>query len=207
MAEGKRGWKVGEKVLFGIFGAFVLLAVVGFYFMQAAVEKHPGTFKVTTHYNLSALGEQGSVIFLHQGCTDCHRALQDGTNGGLSLDGEGSRRDAKWIYAFLTHPEETYGAKTIDHRDPAVGGGTVAAPPTAAAYGTAAAAAAYVAALPEDKIKALTAFLSELTADRGSTSSAMPPEDHDAFIDKMVKMWAPSSWKGKFKDMREEDKQ
>lgn len=206
MAEGKRVMKVGEKVLFGIFGVFVLLAGVGFYFMNAAVERHPGMFKVTTHYNLSAEGEKGSSIFLNEGCTDCHRAIQDGTNSGLSLDGEGSRRNAKWIYAFLTHPEETYGAKTIDHRDLPVTG-AVAAPPTAAAYATAPAAAAYVAALPEEKLKALTAFLSELTADVGSTSSALPPEAHDAFVDKMVKMWAPDSWKAKFKDVRKEDKQ
>lgn len=205
MAEGKRGLKIGEKVLFGIFGAFVLLAGVGFYFMSAAVDRHPGMFKVTTHYKFSALGEQGSVIFRHEGCTDCHRAMQDGTNSGLSLDGEGSKRDAKWIYAFLKHPEETYGAQTIDHRDAPVTG-AVAAPPTAAAYGSGRAAAAYVASLPEEKLRALTAFLTGLTADQGSTSSAMPPEAHDAFIDRMVKMWAPESWKGKFKDVRKEEK-
>lgn len=204
MAQSRRGLKIGEKVLFGIFGVFVLLASVGFYFMDAAVQRHPGMFKVTTHYNLSAEGEKGSSIFLREGCTDCHRAMQDGTNSGLSLDGEGSKRDEKWIYAFLKHPEETYGARTIDHRDFEVG--AVAAPPTAAAYATAPAAAAYVAALPEEKIKALSAFLSELTADVGSTSSALPPEAHDGFIDKMVGMWAPDSWKGKFNDVRKEEK-
>lgn len=188
MAEGKRGLKVGEKVLFGIFGAFVLLAAVGFYFMDAAVQQHPAMFKVTTHYNLSALGEEGSSIFLKEGCTDCHRAMQDGTNSGLSLDGEGSKRDAKWIYAFLKHPQETYGATTIDHRD-------------------APAAAAFVAALPEEKIRALAAFLSELTADRGSASSSLPPEAHDDFVDKMVGIWAPESWKLKYKDVRKEGKQ
>ncbi|HQT26113.1 MAG TPA: hypothetical protein PLK99_05870, partial [Burkholderiales bacterium] len=130
----------------------------------------------------------------------------DGTNSGLSLDGEGSKRTAQWIYAFLRHPEETYGAKTIDHKDPPVKGG-VGAPPTAGSYSTDPAAAAYVASLPEEKIKALTAFLSELTADVGSTSSALPPEAHDAFVDKMVKMWAPDSWKTKFKDVRKEEKQ
>ncbi len=202
MAEGRRSLKVGEKVLFGIFGVFVLLAGIGFYFMDAAVQRHPGMFKPTTHYNLSAEGEKGSVIFLHQGCTDCHRAIQDGTNSGLSLDGEGSKRTKQWIYAFLTHPEETYGAKTIDHLDPGEG---VAGPPTAASYRTGQAAASYVAALPEDKIRALTAFLSELTADRGSTSAAIPPEAHDAFIDKMVGMWAPDSWKKKYGDVRKKE--
>ncbi len=206
MGEGRRVWKVGEKVLFGMFGAFMLLAGIGFYFMDAAVQRHPGMFKVTTHYNLSAEGEKGSSIFLKEGCTDCHRAIQDGTNSGLSLDGEGSKRSAQWIYAFLKHPEETYGAKTIDHRDPSVSG-TSAAPPTAGAYVAAPAPAAYVAAMPEEKIKALTAFLSELTADVGSTSSALPPDAHDAFVDKMVKMWAPDSWKEKFKDVRKEEKQ
>ncbi|MHB1100838.1 MAG: c-type cytochrome [Burkholderiales bacterium] len=188
MAEGRRGWKIGEKVLFGIFGVFVLLAGIGFYFMDAAVQKHPAMFKMTTHYNLSAEGQEGSSIFLKQGCTDCHRAIQDGTNSGLSLDGEGSKRDVKWIYAFLKHPEQTYGATTIDHRDPP-------------------AAAAYVASLPDDKIHALAVFLSELTADRGSTSAEMPPEAHDGFIDKMVGLWAPDSWKGKFRDIRKEGNQ
>ncbi len=188
MAEGKRVMKVGEKVLFGMFGVFMLLAAVGFYFMDAAVQRHPGMFKVTTHYDLSAEGEKGSAIFLKEGCTDCHRAIQDGTNSGLSLDGEGSRRDAKWIYNFLKHPQQTYGVETIDHRDPP-------------------AAAAYVAVLPEEKIKALSVFLSELTADKGSTSSAMPPDAHDAFVDKMVKMWAPDSWKLKYKDIRKEGQQ
>ena len=206
MAEGRRGWKIGEKVLFGIFGVFVLLAGIGFYFMQAAVQKHPGMFKVTTHYNLSAEGQKGSSIFLNQGCTDCHRAIQDGTNSGLSLDGEGSKHDEKWIYAFLKHPEETYGAKTIDHHD-AAASSAGAAPPTAASYAANPAAAAYVAALPDEKLRALAVFLSELTADVGSTSGAQPPEAHDGFIDKMVGLWAPDSWKGKFRDIRKEGNQ
>lgn len=198
--------KVGEKVLFGMFGVFMLLAAVGFYFMDAAVQRHPGMFKVTTHYNLSAEGEKGSSIFLKEGCTDCHRAIQDGTNSGLSLDGEGSRHDEKWIYAFLRHPEETYGAKTIDHLDAAAISDQAAAP-TAKSYATGQAAAAYVAALPEEKIRALSVFLSELTADKGSTSGALPPDSHDAFVDRMVKMWAPESWKLKYKDIRKEDQQ
>ena len=186
MAEGRRKMKVGEKVLFGMFGVFVLLAGIGFYFMDAAVQRHPGMFKPTTHYDLSAEGEKGSEIFLHEGCTDCHRAIQDGTNSGLSLDGEGSKRTRAWIEAFLRHPVETYGATTIDHRP-------------------APAAAAYVISLPEEKIRALTTFLSELTADKGSTSAAMPPEEHDAFIDKMVGLWAPDSWKQKYRDVRGKD--
>lgn len=205
MAESKRILKVGEKVLFWIFGIFVLLAAVGFYFMDVAVQKHPGMFKVTTHYKLSAEGLKGSTLFLHEGCTDCHRAIQDGTNSGLSLDGEGSKHDEKWIYAFLKHPEEIYGAKTIDHHDAVTN--VNAAPPTAGSYSADPAAAAYVAALPDEKLKALAVFLSELTADIGSTSGALPPDAHDPFIDKMVGMWAPESWKKKFKDVRKEEKQ
>ena len=43
---------------------------------------------------------------------------------GVSLDGLGSKHDVDYFYNFLKHPEQTYGAKTMDH----------GAPPKDAAY-------------------------------------------------------------------------
>ena len=185
----KQAFKPGEKVLFGIFGVFIFLAVSGYIVMET-IRHHSEKplFVIKTHYDLTHEGERGSAIFRKSGCTSCHRALRNGTNMGLSLDGNGSRRSLDWILAFLKNPEANYEAKTFDH----------GAPPKEAAY---------VSKLPEKDLHAIAVFLSELKADQGSASSPLPPAEKSTFIDSMVKMWAPKSWNEQFKDVRSETQQ
>ncbi len=64
--------------------------------------------------------------------------------------------------------------------------------------------AAYVAELPEKDLHVIAIFLSELKATQGSPDARVPMEGRSGFIDEMVKIWAPSSWKSQFKDVREQ---
>jgi cytochrome c553 len=143
-------------------------------------------FEVKTHYDFSPQGAKGSALFRESRCTSCHRALRNGTNMGLSLDGVGSNRTYEWIYSFLKNPEKTYEAKTIDH-------------------GASPKEAAYVSELPDENLQAIARFISELKADRGSSSAPQPPEGRSEFIDDMVKAWAPDEWKEKYSDIRDKD--
>lgn len=185
---GKRNpLKIGEKILFGIFGIFIVLATVSYIVLEIVRSSSPEPmFQVRTHYDLSTLGETGSRIFRESRCTSCHRAMRNGTNMGLNLDGVGSKRTAEWLYQFLTQPEANYPTRTLDH-------------------GARPKEAAYVAELPDESLKAIATFLSELRSDQGSASSPMPPPEKSAFIDNMLKAWAPESWKEKYQDVRETD--
>jgi cytochrome c553 len=118
------------------------------------------------------------------GCTGCHRAVRNGTNHGVNLDGIGSRRSLDYLTAFLHNPEGTYQTQTLEH-----GTGK---------------SADYVAALPEGDLHAIAVFLSELKATQGSPDARLPTEGRSGFIDEMVKIWAPSSWKSEYHDVREE---
>jgi hypothetical protein len=67
--------------------------------------------------------------------------------------------------------------------------------------------AAFVAKLPQADLQAIAVFLSELRANPGSNASRLPPVGGESkFIDEMVRMWAPDSWKSEYKDVREEVK-
>lgn len=191
MTQKKQSLKPGEKIMFLVAGGFVVLAVIAFIIMQVvmATSKKP-IFANKTHDIFTAEGEHGSQLFRVNGCTTCHRALRNGTNMGQTadLDGVGSRRTLTWIYNFLQHPEQTYGAPTVDHGpDPK--------------------RAAYVAKLPQKDLHAIATFLSELKADQGSADSPLPPKGDSSFIDTMVKTWAPADWKSKYKDVREIEKE
>jgi len=180
--------KPGEKILFTVAGAFVVFAVIAFIIMQIVMaNSDKPLFETKTHANFSAEGQKGSMLFRTNGCTTCHRALRNGTNMGQTadLDGIGSRRTLDWMYAFLTDPENNYGAQTIDH---------------AAGQRS----AAYVALMPKEDLHAIATFLSELISDQGSSSAAVPPKGDSPFIDSMVKTWAPKEWKGKYKDVRDD---
>lgn len=118
------------------------------------------------------------------GCTNCHRAVRNGTNYGVSLDGIGSQRSMDYLVAFLRQPESTYRTQTVEH-----GPGK---------------RASYVAELPESDQHALAVFLSELKAVQGSPDARLPVEAHNGFVDEMVKIWAPSTWKSQYHDVREE---
>lgn len=186
---GKQGLKQGEKVLFAIFAAFLVVAVIGYIAMETIrLNSDKPLFEVTTHYDFSELGKKGSVIFRESRCTSCHRAVRNGTNMGLSLDGIGSKRTQEWILQFLREPEATYGSATLDH-------------------GLFPKEAAYVAELSADQQQALAAFLSELRADQGSPSAQQPPEGRSDFIDNMLKWLAPDNWKEKYQDVREKPAQ
>jgi len=183
----KQSLKPGEKVLFSIFGVFVVVAVLGYIALEAVrMHSEKPMFVIRTHYDLTPEGERGSVIFRKSRCTDCHRAMNNGTNMGLDLDGLGSSKSKEWILSFLREPEKTYGTKTVDH-------------------GMAPKEAAYVAAMPVEDLDAIATFISELKADRGSPSAPEPPKGKSTFIDDMVRMWAPKDWKHKYKDVRDED--
>jgi hypothetical protein len=103
---------------------------------------------------------------------------------GVVLDGLGSKHDLNYFYRFLKDPENTYGAKTLDH----------GAPPKDAAY---------VSALPDADLHAVAVFLSELKSDQGSSSSFEPPAEQSSFIDAMLQMWTPAGWKSQFVDIRD----
>lgn len=187
MTSKKQQLKSGEKVLFGVAAAFIVLALVGYVALEAyRMQRTEPLFEVKTHFDFSPEGKLGSVLFRESRCTSCHRALRNGTNMGLSLDGVGSYRTLEWLVKFLEDPEATYDANTIDH-------------------GRAPKEAAYVAELPVDTRHAIAVFISELKADQGSSSAPVPPEGRSEFIDGMVRVWAPSDWKEKYQDVREKD--
>ena len=185
--SGKNSLKQGEKVLFGIFGAFFVAAIIGYAVLEMVrLNSEKPLFEVKTHYEFTEEGRRGSLIFRESGCTACHRAMRNGTNMGLSLDGLGSKRTHDWIYSFLKKPEETYGSVTVDH----------GMPPKEAAY---------VSAMGDEDLRAIAAFLYGLKADQGAASSPMPPEGKSQFIDGMLKTLAPDEWKEKYQDVRESD--
>jgi hypothetical protein len=187
MTSKKQPLKSGEKVLFGIVAVFIVLAAIGYLALEAyRMQRTEPLFEVKTHYDFSPEGKVGSVLFRESRCTSCHRALRNGTNMGLSLDGVGSYRTLDWLERFLVDPETTYDANTIDH-------------------GRAPKEAAYVADLPAKDRHAIAVFISELKADQGSSSAPVPPEGRSEFIDGMVRVWAPSDWKEKYQDVREKD--
>lgn len=185
MAAGQ-SLKQGEKILFGIAFVFIVFAVAGYIMLETyRVRSQKPIYEVRTHYDLSQLGQKGSELFRTSRCTACHRAMRNGTNMGLSLDGLGSKRSKEWIYQFMRDPEATYGSPTLDH----------GYPPKEAAY---------AASLDPETLLAIATFLSELKADQGAAAAPMPPEGRSEFIDNMVGVFAPEEWKRKYPDVREQ---
>lgn len=180
--------KRGEKILFGVIGLICVFALASFVMLEVLrARSDKPLYANATHFDFSAEGMRGSSLFRERRCTSCHRAVRNGTNMGLDLDGIGSRRSLQYLGEFLRAPEETYSSKTVDHGKPPK-------------------EAAYVAEMPEDERHAIAVFLSELRANRGSPDAPLPPPEHSGFIDEMVKVWAPSNWKSEFRDVREDQK-
>lgn len=177
--------KLGEKILFGVVGLLVVITVISFISLES-IRHHSAKplFPILTHYEFSAEGEKGYGIYQQRGCYECHHAVGSGTSMGVSLDGMGSKHDAEYFYNFLKNPEKTYGAKTLDH----------GMPPKDAAY---------VSELPDEELRSMAVFVSELKADQGSSSSFEPPAEQSSFVDAMVQMWTPAGWKTSFTDIRE----
>jgi len=183
--------KSGERVIFIVTTIFIILAVIAFGGMEY-VRHHSAKpmFSITTNYQFSPEAKRGMELFFRKGsCTDCHRALNSGTNmgPGTDLDGEGTKRGMAWIYNFLRMPEQTYNGQTLDH-----GPGK---------------AAAFVSDWKAVDLHAIAAFLTALQAKSGSAVSPVPPSERSPFVDSMVKKFAPESWKtGKYKDMRDDSR-
>ncbi len=183
-AKKKQPLKPGEKILLIVFGVFFVLAMIAYAALETVrLTREAPMFEQTTFFDFSEVGKEGSKLYREARCNSCHRALRTGTSMGLILDGIGSRRSVEWLEAFLTNPEATYGAPTFDH----------GLPPKEAAY---------VAAMPREDLRKIAVFLSELKADPGSAVAKVPPPERSEFIDNMVKMWAPESWKEKYENVR-----
>jgi hypothetical protein len=179
--------KKGEKVLFGIVALLILVTIQNYTMLEwIRRSSNKPLYPIRTHYEFAGEGFHGSELFRTYNCTNCHKAVGNGTNMGLELDGVGSRHDLAYITAFLRDPEATYGSKTIDH-------------------GPAPKEAAYVAKLPPEDLRAIAIFLSQLKADRGAPAAAAPPTEKSSFIDAMLDMWAPDSWRIMFNDVRAKD--
>ncbi len=188
MAKG--GFKRGEKILFGVIALICVFALASFVMMEvirARMDKP--MYADVTHFDFSKEGLEGSALFRHKGCTACHRAVRNGTNMGLDLDGIGSRHDLTYLVNFLKDPEATYSTRTVDHGP-----------------GNSPKEAAYVARLPEVERHAIAVFLSELRASRGSPDAPAPPPERSGFIDEMVRVWAPENWKSEHQDVRDRAK-
>lgn len=185
MSKKKQPLKTGEKVLVSIVAVFMVFAAIGYVVLESIrMSSDKPMFVTKTSFDFTEEGARGSKIFREKNCTSCHRALRNGTNMGLSLDGVGSVHDYEWIYSFLKDPVKIYPAKTIDH-------------------GPAPQEAAYVAQLPDEDLKAIARFISQLKAEQGSSSAPVPPEGRSEFIDSMVKTWAPQDWKNRYEDVRD----
>ena len=187
MAGIRERWKrlkTGEKVLFGGVAALIAIAIQNYAFIEwYRMTSDKPMYPVRTHYEFAGEGFRGSELFRTNNCTNCHKAVGNGTNMGLELDGIGSRHDLNYILGFLRDPEATYGSRTIDH----------GLPPKEAAY---------VSRLPPDDLRAIAIFLSQLKSDRGAPTAAAPPAGKSSFIDAMLDMWAPDSWRMMFSDVR-----
>ena len=187
--------KIGERVIYIVTAIFITLCVVAFGIMEY-VRHHSDKpmFAITTNYQFSAEAKRGMDLFFRKGsCTDCHRALNSGTNmgPGTDLDGEGTKRSMTWIYNFLRMPEKTYRGTshgpTLDH-----GPGK---------------AASFVATWKAKDLHAIAAFLSALQAKSGSSVSPIPPTNRSPFVESMIKKFAPESWQtGRYKDMRKDSR-
>lgn len=181
----KNPLKLGEKILLMIFGVFFVSAIFVYIGLETVrLKSDTPVFEQLTHFDFSAEGSKGAGLYQRANCNACHRALRAGTSMGLSLDGIGSARSLEWLERFLANPEETYGAQTVDH-------------------GAQPKEAAYVANMPEEDRRLIAIFLSELRADPGSSVAKVPPPGDSPFIDRMLNIWAPDSWREQYQDIRE----
>ncbi len=183
----KPSLKPGEKILFAVFGAFFVLAVIGYVVLEMVrSQMTEPMFTSRASFNFSAEGLRGSKLFRENNCTACHRAMRNGTSNGVLLDGIGSRRSQQWLKDFLKHPEANYkGGITLDH-------------------GPWPKEAAYVAQLPPQELHDIALFLSELKAEQGSAMAQKPPEGSEALPRRWANFWAPQAWKDKYPDVWQE---
>ncbi len=176
--------RTGERVIFGVVILIMLVAVVNYAILGwIGHNADKPLFPVRTHYEFAGEGFHGSELFRQNNCTLCHRAIGNGSNMSLNLDGIGSRHDLAYIEAFLADPEATYRSRTVDHGPPPK-------------------EAAYVSRLPAADRHAIAVFLSQLRTEQGGASAQQPPPGKSGFIDAMLDMWAPDGWRIMFNDVR-----
>ena len=176
--------RTGERVIFGAVTLIMIFAVTSYAILGwVGHTSDKPLYPVRTHYEFSGEGFHGSELFRQNNCTACHRAIGNGSNMSLNLDGIGSRHNLEYIVAFLRDPEATYRSRTVDH-------------------GPAPKEAAYVAQLSESDRYAIAVFLSQLRTDQGGASAQQPPPGKSGFIDAMLDMWAPDGWRIIFNDVR-----
>ena len=169
--------KTGEKILFGGVVVLILVTISNYAILEVVRARTGRTmFPVRTHYDFAGEGFRGSELFRVNNCTNCHKAVGNGTNMGLNLDGMGSRHDLAYIERFLHDPEGTYPSRTVDH----------GLPPKEAAY---------VGRIPEADLHAIAVFLSQLKSDRGAASAEAPPPGRIGAVDAFFDMWVPDSWR------------
>lgn len=176
--------RTGERVIFGVVIMIMLVAVINYAILGwIGHTSDKPLFPVRTHYEFAGEGFHGSELFRQNNCNLCHRAIGNGSNMSLNLDGIGSRHGLAYIESFLGDPEGTYRSRTVDH----------GAPPKEAAY---------VSQLPAGDRHAIAVFLSQLRTDQGGASAQLPPPGKSGFIDAMLDMWAPDGWRIMFNDVR-----
>lgn len=176
--------RTGERIIFGIVTLIMLFAVTSYGFLEwLGHNSDKPLYPVRTHYEFAGEGFRGSELFRTNNCTLCHRAVGNGSNMSLNLDGIGSRHDLAYIEAFLANPEATYRSRTVDH-------------------GAAPKEAAYVSQMSADDRHAIAIFLSQLRSDQGGSSDQLPPPGKSGFIDAMLDMWVPDGWRIMFTDVR-----
>lgn len=70
-------------------------------------------------YEETAMTRQGESVYRREGCSACHQIYGNGASYGPSLDGEGSRRSADWIDAYLRSPRAGVSDRPYRLRMPA----------------------------------------------------------------------------------------
>jgi len=183
----KKSLKTGEKIMFATFGAFFVLAAIGYVILESVrLNMDKPMYTQTTFFDFSKEGKLGSTIYREANCNSCHRALRSGTSMGLSLDGLGSKRSVEWIEGFLTSSDDAkrlYGSELIDH-------------------GSRQEADRDLVKISKEHKHLMAVFISELKAVAGSSVAKVPPKGRSPFIDSMIGSWAPEGWKDKYEDIR-----
>jgi hypothetical protein len=95
--------KPGESFVLALSGG--LLAVFAVLFLLGVTHRFPGAGLTLKYYHLTPQAQRGYAFMVAQGCRQCHMIMGQGTTtAGPVLDGEGTRRSARWLTAFFNDP-------------------------------------------------------------------------------------------------------
>lgn len=142
--------KLGEKIFLG----FVILITVAA-FSKGAKQLHDPPNQPRDYYVWTELALKGHTLYRSMGCNSCHRAMGVGEVGVAPvLDGEGTKRSAKWLKDYFIDPPSMVpgtahdGSLGDDFRK-----------------------------LSDPQRELLAAFLGALRANPGSSNYPRPPQD------------------------------